>query len=279
MEAPTSGEEEQQSEPWMRYLDDEIIDFEKGSIDEDATVIIRDILAADSISEAAIKEAALRLDKYDKNVRLSYDPMATMIQAARFIPYDNALQDRLIQLLHELMETPTGPDYSDTLSRQLERDWNGIFPSTRFADDNDESRASLREMCDEWVNFSAFKARTLAAGICAHYPEWSFKAPMKDIHIGMGLREDSSGDDVYVDCMLMVAAQHILIAGEALRSQFTEEGASDEGRNPARWRQWTERFREASSWNHVEQRTKVAAGQAHEKMIALWPELFSASSG
>lgn len=29
-----------------------------------------------------------------------------MLHAARFIPYDNPLQDRLIQLLRDLMETP-----------------------------------------------------------------------------------------------------------------------------------------------------------------------------
>lgn len=116
-------EGEHTSQPWLEYLDEELQDFEKGSIDEDATIIIRDILAANDISEATIKEAALRLDEYDKNVRLSYDPMVihlvsdiagnllrsfqeTMVHAARLIPYDNVLQDRLIQLLHELMKTP-----------------------------------------------------------------------------------------------------------------------------------------------------------------------------
>lgn len=65
------------SEPWMKYLEDEIQEFEKGSIDEDATIIIRDVLAASGISGATIKEAALQLDKYDKDVRFSYDPMAS----------------------------------------------------------------------------------------------------------------------------------------------------------------------------------------------------------
>lgn len=123
MAVAKDGEGEHISHPWMEYLDEEIRDFEKGSIDENATIIIRDILAANEISEVTIKEAALRLDEYDKSVHLSYDPMVsqlvsdisgsllrncqeTIVHAARLIPYDNALQDRLIQLLHELMETP-----------------------------------------------------------------------------------------------------------------------------------------------------------------------------
>lgn len=119
----------------MEYLDEELRDFEKGSIDEAATIIIRNILAlaANDMSEATIKEAALRLDEYDKNVRLSYDPMVSrlvsnivhsllkdcqenIVHAARLIPYNNALQDRLIQLLHELMQTPVcGPLSFDLL--------------------------------------------------------------------------------------------------------------------------------------------------------------------
>lgn len=144
----------------------------------------------------------------------------------------------------------------------------------RFADDNDESRGILRTICDKWLNFSAFKARTLAAGICAHYPGWSFKAPAKDIHIGLGLRDDISGGDIFTDCMLMVAAQHILIAGEAIRSQFTEEKDSSEGWHQSLWKQWAEGFQRAASFEGVTLETRSAAGKAHERMIALWPEVF-----
>ncbi|KAJ4421330.1 hypothetical protein N0V82_003841 [Gnomoniopsis sp. IMI 355080] len=245
MAVPKDGEQHQ-GEPWMRYLDDEIKDFEKGSVDENATVIIRDVLAADSISEAKIKEAALQLDKYDKSVCLAYDPLETM----------------------------TGPDYSDTLSGDLEKDWNGIFPNMRSDIDNEESRATFRQMCDEWLNFSAFKARTLVAGICAHYPEWSFKAPLKDINIGLGLRDDVLGGDVFTDCMLMVAAQHILIAGEAIRSQFTEDKGYGKGLDQTRWKLWAERFHEGSKSEGYKPDTRLAAGKAHEKMMALWPEIF-----
>lgn len=72
----------------------------------------------------------------------------------------------------------------------------------------------------------------------------------------------------------MVSAQYILIAGEAIKSQFNDLEDSEEGWNKARWRRWAEQFQGASSWERVEARTKEAAQQAHDKMIALWPELF-----
>lgn len=75
MSVTNDREQDHTNKPWMEYLDEEIQYFEKGSIDEDATIIMRNVVVKNDISEAAIKEAALRLDAYDKNVRLSYDPM------------------------------------------------------------------------------------------------------------------------------------------------------------------------------------------------------------
>lgn len=75
----------------------------------------------------------------------------------------------------------------------------------------------------------------------------------------------------------MVAAQYILIAGEAIKTQFAEQETPGEGWDQARWRLWAERFREASDWEGIETKTKHAADQAYKKMVALWPELFSTS--
>lgn len=72
----------------------------------------------------------------------------------------------------------------------------------------------------------------------------------------------------------MVAAQYILIAGEAIKSQFNDPEDSEEGWNKACWRLWAEQFQGASSWDRVEAQTKEAAQQAHYQMVALWPELF-----
>lgn len=67
------------AEPWRKFLDEEIQEFEKGSVDEDATIVIRDVLAANSTSELLFKEAALRLDKHDKSPYLTYDPMVSQL--------------------------------------------------------------------------------------------------------------------------------------------------------------------------------------------------------
>lgn len=72
----------------------------------------------------------------------------------------------------------------------------------------------------------------------------------------------------------MVAVQYILIAGEAIKSQFTDPEELEKGWNRFRWRLWAEQFQGACNWDRVEAQTKEAAQQAHDKMVALWPELF-----
>lgn len=111
-------------EPWRDYLDEEIQDFEDGSIDQAVPILIRDILEPDSVSEAAIKTAALQLAEYDESVFLSYDFMVgrsvsekwgvmayasqvTIVDVARLIPYDDERQDRIVQLLKNLRDIPT----------------------------------------------------------------------------------------------------------------------------------------------------------------------------
>lgn len=98
---------------------------------------------------------------------------------------------------------------------------------------------------------------------------------MKDISIGLGLRDDVLGDEIFTDCMLMVATQYILIAGEAVRSRFAEEEeeqGSSTRLNQHLWKLWTERLQEASISEYVKAETMTSAIKAHEKMIALWPE-------
>lgn len=81
----------------------------------------------------------------------------------------------------------------------------------------------------------------------------------------------------------MVATQHVLIAGEAVRSQFTkdeeEEDKEEKGSkirlNQHLWKLWIDRFQETAIRETLKAETKIAAGEAHEKMITLWPEIFS----
>lgn len=142
--------------------------------------------------------------------------------------------------------------------------------------EDEKSRADWKQKCDQWLNFSTFKARTLAAGICANDPNWSLKAPLKDISIGLGLRDDIWGDDIFTNCVLMVAAQYIIIAGEGVRSRFTEEKeepGSNMRLNQHLWKLWTERLQEASNSENFKAKTKDAAVKAYKKLKELWPEI------
>lgn len=64
----------------------------------------------------------------------------------------------------------------------------------------------------------------------------------------------------------MVAAQYILLAGEALKSCFISWG------RPDYHKPWIEGFRMATTWEGPKEATKVAVKQAYEKAVALWPE-------
>lgn len=90
MIATDVGEETNISQPWLKYLQDEIEEFEKGSTDELATIIIRDILVANSIDEATKTEAALQLYKYAKDVHLRCD---LMVRFSSFVGDSYTLKD------------------------------------------------------------------------------------------------------------------------------------------------------------------------------------------
>lgn len=139
---------------------------------------------------------------------------------------------------------------------------------------------AFRTRCDEWLNFSVFKARTLAARLGDHFDD-SFKAPDVDIDIGLELgdREKNNPNEVLRNCRLMVAAQYILVAGDAIRVHYGDPEESKGGWKRDTWTSWAEGFREASNWDNVQESTRLAAAKAHDKMVALWPDLFSAAEG
>lgn len=137
----------------------------------------------------------------------------------------------------------------------------------------------MQKQCEEWVSFSVFKARTLVAGICAKVgDEYDFKHPRVDIPIGLGLEGEVgvSGDialtKLLQDCKLMVSAQFILIAGEAIKADIDADPCK--GWDDEAWKIWASKFLEATTWDNVQKKTKVASKEAHDKMVKLWPDLF-----
>lgn len=145
MSATDDGGKKNLCQPWLRYLEDEIRDFDKGSIDEDATIIIRDILTANTGDRAHIKGPALLLDKCYKDVRLRCDLMVrfssfvlvdtdtliifqeTIVHTARLISYESDLQDRLIHLLLELLDAEVRVLETMSWTKGLMHpDWNNL---------------------------------------------------------------------------------------------------------------------------------------------------------
>lgn len=140
----------------------------------------------------------------------------------------------------------------------------------------------MGKQCEEWVNFSVFKARMLAAGICAKDGD-DFKAPGRDIPIGLGLETSSGkaagGDghenrdgNLLRDCKLMVSAQYILIAGETIKANINQNPY--QGWDGQSWKKWATRFLEATTSSNLQETTKMAAKDAHDMMVRLWPDLF-----
>lgn len=162
MAVSMDGEDQPRSELWMKYLKEELQEFDKHSIDEDVTIILWDVLMENDVSEVAIKQAALQLDAYEKNVCLSYDPIVsqlasdvagcllrqcqeTMVLVARLIPHDSALRHRLIQLLHELIKTPVCDALSSVLHCSVNWNQQACTDDQKTASDYSDALSGILE--------------------------------------------------------------------------------------------------------------------------------------
>lgn len=117
-------------------------------------------------------------------------------------------------------------------------------------------------MCNEWVNFSSFIARTTEAGLNGDYYNYML------IDISHGL-DDDLPQGLKRDCQVMVAAQYILLAGGTLAENCFK---ADE------WRRWAEKLKEISKKEEgVNTRLASATEEAYRYMVSLHPAVFSAS--
>ena len=134
---------------------------------------------------------------------------------------------------------------------------------------NGEDGRSLSEICDQWVNFSSFLARIIAAGLKnglsrAKYPSIACRDALENVTTGPRR-----------DCLLRVATQYILISGHCL-AEDKLNGTKDK-LDPRSWKLWTEKFREISQ-THGDPSLAAAAKEAYERMTALNSEFGKAPS-
>ena len=129
---------------------------------------------------------------------------------------------------------------------------------------NGKNGLSLQEICDQWVNFSSFLARTIAAGFQdrifrAKYPTVAFKDALD---VTTGPRRD---------CVIRVAAQHVLLCGHHLAKYRLNNPKDKEG--PRLWKLWAERLWEISQ-THENSSLASVAEDAFERMVLLYQEGF-----
>jgi Protein of unknown function (DUF3632) len=134
--------------------------------------------------------------------------------------------------------------------------------------DSTNSKTSL----DEWVNLSSFLARCIESGIDDNNQN-SCRCAGFDI---INALEKPLRPSVYRDRRVMVAAQHILLAGRVIYEwliKTTVKGLEE-------WRLWAIRFRAlADDMEDKESELKSATKQAYEKVVSLHPDVFFISEG
>ena len=104
-----------------------------------------------------------------------------------------------------------------------------LLPLTK-RDANKESEVSeatymkpteeLKEICDQWVNFSSFLARCKGSGLATQY-----ETPC--VHAGDDIEDGLEKDlphGLVRDCKIMVAAQYVLIAGKLFSEELFGQG-------------------------------------------------------
>ncbi|KAL1970741.1 hypothetical protein VTN77DRAFT_2575 [Rasamsonia byssochlamydoides] len=101
---------------------------------------------------------------------------------ARLLPYTDARQDTLVQLILELRKLPPKPCriwnencivYTDepVFPVVMEDNWNGNHASDSKEQHYGASSSTWKQQCDEWVNFSSFLARCIESGVNDHYED------------------------------------------------------------------------------------------------------------
>ncbi|PGH10123.1 hypothetical protein AJ80_07573 [Polytolypa hystricis UAMH7299] len=150
-----------------------------------------------SNDKSKVKDIAEDIDAYYSNVYLPSDPLirfqddkgisdflagmyGVVLQLGRFISYKDARQDTLVELIQELYKIPP----------KTFRIWNApclVYKEESILATNNvkEDKSLWTERCTKWVNYSAFIARTMDAGIFERCEDFT-KYPSWDLPEGIG---------------------------------------------------------------------------------------------
>ncbi|KAF7933901.1 uncharacterized protein EAE98_003610 [Botrytis deweyae] len=237
--------------PWLTFLDREASNTSAQQFVPDVANILKNYLLSESEKNNAL-ETAKQIDNY--SVPSPYIHLSTVywmiFDTAAVIPYHDATQEKLLNLLIEMLrlprrkfETETGeiaeerPIYYEEFVNIFNESWNA-----RHVDELDldnKTQDEYTQACIEWVNISAFFARCYSAGLekdsasACNFPE-------NDIPEGLESK-DSYVPGIDTDFRVMVATQYIVIAGDKIKevsAKFWEEHSDA----------WEKKLKELENW-------------------------------
>ncbi|KAI9765889.1 MAG: hypothetical protein M1840_007030 [Geoglossum simile] len=281
------------TQSWIEYLDGEIAATEADSVTHCLAQIIRDTLLSTDESRAA--GAAGRIDTHYQEY-LSSDPLLKfandkgtagflnslyelVFDVARLIPYRDALQDILVQLIVELRKLPPKRckiwdedalvyTKEPIFTSVLDENWNRNLPSTAGANSQE-----LEKTCAEWVNFSAFLARCIQSNLNDQYED-GCKYPSFDIPKGL---EEDHPVGVIRNCLVTVAVVYILLASSKIHYEFVEnrrEDSSEKRWGLDKWQLWAEKLKKLVDSEGMGSELGDVALEAYRKMVSLHSGLF-----
>ncbi|KAL2173716.1 uncharacterized protein P884DRAFT_210941 [Thermothelomyces heterothallicus CBS 202.75] len=160
-----------------------------------------------------------------------------LFRTAVQIQYDDPKQEKVIELLVELGKLPSRPakifesfEWVDSqvwssyplLQRELYQVDAGEMCLHCFGDlTNPDNLSSLKRASAEYVNYHAFRARCLAAGLDAG-EEGRFQSEVHSISVGLdpGVLDYKAPE---IDCQVMAAAQYIVLAGDVIYAECVKK--------------------------------------------------------
>ncbi|KAI0131105.1 hypothetical protein F4814DRAFT_404825 [Daldinia grandis] len=279
------------SQPWVDFLDNEIATTDSQTARHAIVKIFRRSLF---LARGCLpSDAALQIDTYYEEIYLASNPAlkdqddkgmvefltglyGVVSDLVLIIPYHHGLQYAIIDLLFELRNLPPrqikidNEDYivyehEPVIERMMGQKWENHFPK------DDTSPEELERKCGEWVNISAFIARCIEAGFNDRFKE---KCKFPCVDIPKALEEDIP-PGVRRSCLIRVAVQYIMIAGNKICQQKIGKGKTEEQQMwLGKWKIWAEKLLQLAEHNELEPGLTSEVREAHGTMVALQPRLF-----
>ncbi|KAI0384669.1 hypothetical protein F5Y04DRAFT_218933 [Hypomontagnella monticulosa] len=292
METKKDSRADHLSQPWIDFLDKELESYYPEHGQYRIYKTLKDLLS--SATELSLAAAAQQIDicyqeTLDPLLKRAEDKgfagflnslYESISDAAIVIPYNHPLQDVLIEFIAEIRKLPAREakiwdEDSIVYAREpiflsvIEDNWNGYFPVEYK--NSGPNIPSYETRCTEWVNFSAFLARCIQAGLNDNY-ELGTRYPSIDIPKGL---EEEHIPGVGRSCFVRVATQYILLAGPKLCKAWLEDDLGEQKRWATdKWKVWAEKLDQFADNEDLDADLRVEAREAHEKMVYLRPDLF-----